>query len=583
MTAPLTIVTAADARYAGCLLQLLANLERRGILRTHAVIAFDLGLSTGQRAAIAKRFPEVDLRGFDLSIWPSHVAPTARTYAWKPIIVAQAAETLSTPLLWLDSATLVRTHLGSVRRAVARDGLFVLRGQTSLRAHCDPQVAAALGAEAPLLDHPEYVSGVVGADAGRPEVMALLRQWRAWALDPSLSAPQNPAHRNDQVLLSLLVLRAQASGHLHLRGVEDVDISAPHPIRCLSTRNKVPSSWPSWAEPISYAYFRAWKAIDQLAHRARRFKATRIDGLHRQIRERYEVRVRRCEAHEGVAAAHDEAAVARRTLLDGASGRVAPLRGGYLADPFPLLRNGRAWLFAEAFDDALNQGHLVAVALDAAGRAAAPQPLDLRYIPEGAEGDGVPMRVVHRSFPFVFTHAGALYMIPETCALRAVDLFVCDDFPRRWRWVRRLLDGVDAADSTVLRHEGRWWLFTSVRPQANAPRALEIHRADDLLRAPFIAHPVNPERRYAEAPHGTGRCAGTWVRDVDGAWLRPVQTSVRRYGEGMCYMRVDRLDPEVFVERPYTGSHPLSALAARLSPHHVAVHDDVVAYDIRTR
>lgn len=583
--APLTVVTGADRRFAGCLAQLLANLARRGVNRAHPVRVYDLGMSVRQRAEIARRYPWADLRDFDLSAWPPHVAPATGTFSWKPIITAQVAEETEAPLLWLDSACLVLADLASVRRAVERDGLFVLRGQTALRAHCDPRVATVLGAEPPLLDHLEYAAGVVGADPRRPAVRALLRQWRAWALDPSLVAAHNPDHRNDQSLFSLLVLRAQASGQIVLHAVDDVDISAPSPTSCLSTRSKVPAWWPGWAEPLSYAYFRVWKTIDQFGHRVRRFKATRIDGLHRWTRERFEVRVGR--------------------LGEPASRVRPPQSASYYADPFLCRRDGVTWLLVEEFRYLENAGRLVARRLYGRAGAGEARPLDLRcalpvvnHTPEPTTGSearppdprcalpesaapGLPMRAAHRSFPFVFESEGRLHLVSESCALKAVDLFVCDVFPHRWRWVRRLLDGVDAADTTLLPHDGRWWLFTSVRAHPDAPRALEIHHVVGLLSDPLIPHPVNADRLYADAPHGTGRCAGTWVRDGDGGWLRPVQASVRRYGEGMRYMRIDTLTPEAFAESPYRGPHPLAALVARVSPHHLATHGDLVAFDVR--
>jgi hypothetical protein len=547
----LVIVTAAAEAYAGCLGRLLRNLERRGLASTHRIVAYDLGLTAARHAALARRFPWCEFRRFDFAAHPPHVALEQRTYAWKPLLLAQVLGETSAPVLWLDSASQVRTDLGAVHAGLARHGLYALRGQSPLRERCDPAVSRALAAPPPLLDEREYVAGAVAFDPAFPAVRALVAEWRRCALDPALLLPRHPRHNPEQAVLSLLILRGVAAGELTL-DPGDIDISSSSPVPWLGSREKLPASWPAWADPLAWLYYRTYAAADQFLIRLRRLKATRINGLHRWPKENFRI-------------------VLDRTSSPGPHVIPAPPLS-YYADPFLWRHEGRAWLFVEQFLFLQNSARLVALPLDDALRAGPPRPIALL----GAAA-------CHRSFPHIFAHDGRLFLLPESSAQRSVDLFVCEEFPDRWRWQRRLLDGVDAADSALLHHAGRWWLFTSVRPTEDAPRALEIHHTDDLLTGRWEPHPINAERRYADAPCSTGRCAGAFVRTADGARLRPVQSSPRYYGQGARVMRLVTLTPDAFHEEEFTGAHPLAALAARVSPHHLSAFDDVIAGDVRTR
>ncbi len=549
--APLVLLSAADEPYAGCLAQLLRNLERRGLARGHRTVIYDLGLAPARRAVLARRFPWVEWREFDFSAQPPHVALARRTYAWKPLLITDVARETNGPVLWLDSACLVRTDLAEVHAALQSQGLYLLRGQTALRERCDPVVSALLGASPPLLDEREFVAGVIGVDPRHAVIRDLLQRWRECALDPAILQPRSPRHLPEQAVLSVLVLQAIAAGHLALTAA-DVDISSPAPAQWVSTRHKVSPAFPTWADPAVQFLQHAGKAGDRLVHRARRFKATRVNGLHRWPKEHFQVYVGREDGTGGVPV-------------------IAP-RWSYYADPFLWRYGDQTWLLAEEFLYAEHTARLVALPIDRERRAGAAEPVHLAGVV-----------AAHRSFPFLFAAEDRLYLLPESSALRAVDLFVSEEFPRRWRWVRRLLDGIDAADSTLLPHAGRWWLFTSVRPHSGAPRTLAIYHTADLLTGEWEAHPINAARRYADAPFSSGRCAGAFVRAPDGSWLRPVQWSRRYYGQGLRFMKIETLTPTEFQETEFTDNHPLAALAQRVSPHHLTAAAGCVAYDVRTR
>jgi len=241
----------------------------------------------------------------------------------------------------------------------------------------------------------------------------------------------------------------------------------------------------------------------------------------------------------------------------------------YFADPFLLRRGDRSYVFFEDFDYLRRIGRISVCEI---GRdLAASPPVTALAEPH------------HLSYPFLFERGGRLFMLPESSHARSIDLYECLDFPSRWVLRRRLLDDVDAADTTLLEDEGRSFLFTSVSEGGSSRfRSLRIFSTHDLLAGPLEPHPVNARGLYSELPFSSGRGAGPFLRHGD-AWLRPVQWSRLFYGEGMRLMRIARLTPTEFAEEPFSDPHPAGELIARYSPHHYSSEGDLAVLDTRDR
>lgn len=283
----------------------------------------------------------------------------------------------------------------------------------------------------------------------------------------------------------------------------------------------------------------------------RRLHATLLSGLYRWPREHFQVFVARADG--------SPPARIRAPLLS------------YYADPFVRVVDGKPWLLLEEFSYRHNRAWLVALPLTAKLEPAGPA---RRIV---LDDDG------YASFPCVFAHGGALWLLPETSAAGRVDLYRCVEFPHRWRSERTLLSRIDAADTTPLWHDGRCWLLTSVRatPRDGGHRSLAIFHADDLLSPRWTAHPVNADGVYADSPFSAGRNAGA-ILPVGGIGLRPVQCSRRYYGESLGWRRIERLTPTEFCERPVAG--PAAAGGVTERPwHHFSMHEDVIAWDVRDR
>ena len=263
---PRTIVTAADHRYARTLCQLLLSIARHTDDDLPRVVIVDLGLTAGDREQLARWFPWCGVEPFRFESLPAHVR-RLDICAWKPVAIDDMLRANSGLVLWLDSATIIREPLDPVFVRIERDGLLTLAGQSPIARWCHDETRRFMGASPEDSSARCRVAGILGFDSSRPDVRAVVSEWRRLALIPSCIDPPGATranHRYDQAIFSLLLART-ALGEPD----GEVDISSPRPIGWASTRNKVAPWVPLACDPIARAYFATYKAVDRALIRAR--------------------------------------------------------------------------------------------------------------------------------------------------------------------------------------------------------------------------------------------------------------------------------------------------------------------------
>lgn len=214
----------------------------------------------------------------------------------------------------------------------------------------------------------------------------------------------------------------------------------------------------------------------------------------------------------------------------------------FYADPFVVRYGGRTILLVEEFPFATQKGIISAVELGADGPIGTPRPV----IETGC----------HLSYPFVFEEDGTLYMIPETSGRRQVQLWRAVEFPDRWEPVAVLIDDIDLGDATLLRADGRYHLFGTVRPAwGSSWDGLAVFTAERLAGpwAPLFAGPAKVDVASAR-PAGRMFPLGEIV-------VRPFQDSSGGYGAGLGFARVDRLDASGYAETPLVTLRPAPPLS----------------------
>jgi hypothetical protein len=201
----------------------------------------------------------------------------------------------------------------------------------------------------------------------------------------------------------------------------------------------------------------------------------------------------------------------------------------FYADPFPYVHQGVHHLFVEDFDHRLGRGVISVTEFDDSGPVHPPQPvLEHR---------------VHLSYPFVLSDGGEVWMIPETMGAGTVELYRAERFPDRWIKESVLLRGLEASDTTVFTHRGRWWMLATVRHGGSCSDALHVWHADRLV-GPWIPHPDNPVLLDISSARPAGR-----VVELDGRLIRPVQDGRNGYGAALAVVEITELNEKRFQQR----------------------------------
>jgi hypothetical protein len=134
----------------------------------------------------------------------------------------------------------------------------------------------------------------------------------------------------------------------------------------------------------------------------------------------------------------------RNPVLTGKS--VSDVPALFVADPF-MVRAGRTWyMFFEVMNRQSRKGEI--------GVATSRDGLHWKY------QQIVLAEPFHLSYPYVFGWENDYYMVPESFQAGAARLYRAVEFPTRWSFIGDLLTGPYFADSSVLRFDDRWWLFT---------------------------------------------------------------------------------------------------------------------------
>lgn len=207
-----------------------------------------------------------------------------------------------------------------------------------------------------------------------------------------------------------------------------------------------------------------------------------------------------------------------------------PPKDRYWADPFPIERGGRHFVFFEELVFAAGRAHIAMVEVGRDGACSAPVL--------------VLQRDYHLSYPFLVEQDGQLFMLPETGENRTVELYRCIEFPHRWRPEKVLLRDVLSADATLHRIGDRWWMFVNIGVDGTETHdELHLYYSDNLLGEwrPHRCNPVKSDVRCA-------RPAGKLFRR-DGVLYRPAQICAPLYGSGVSINRVLQLSPQAYLEQ----------------------------------
>jgi len=205
----------------------------------------------------------------------------------------------------------------------------------------------------------------------------------------------------------------------------------------------------------------------------------------------------------------------------------------FFADPFLFAQGDDIDVFVEELPYATGRGIISVFTVRADGTATAPRPvLEAPH---------------HLSYPHVFAHGGAIWMLPEGHASGGLTLYRATRYPDQWEAVARIVDE-PVHDATLFEHGGRLWIAANTEGPAGARwgsswDSLSLFSAPTLF-GPWTPHADNPVLIDA----GSARPAGA-VFSHKGALYRPVQDCRGGYGIALGIAQITRLDDADFAQQ----------------------------------
>jgi hypothetical protein len=208
-----------------------------------------------------------------------------------------------------------------------------------------------------------------------------------------------------------------------------------------------------------------------------------------------------------------------------------PPNDRFWADPHILRRNGNYYVFFEEASVSSGRGHIAVMRLENDGKFSSPT--------------SVIERDYHLSYPFVFEWQNQTYLIPESAENQTIEIYRCKEFPFEWEYSHNLMENVSAYDTTLLEHEGVWWLFANVQQHAGASTWDELYlfHSDSPIGTNWVPHPLNPV--VSDVRHA--RPAGN-IFTRNGKLYRPSQDCSYRYGYGLNINQIVELSTASYKE-----------------------------------
>jgi len=216
-----------------------------------------------------------------------------------------------------------------------------------------------------------------------------------------------------------------------------------------------------------------------------------------------------------------------------------PPKERFWADPFPVERDGRYFVFIEEYLEKKKKGHISVIEIDREGNGSLPvKVLERDY---------------HLAYPFVFEWKDEFFMIPETSSNRTVELYRSVKFPHEWTLEKVLMADVNAVDATLAELEGRWWLFVNLaETEGNVKNwdELFLFYSESPLGS-WKPHAANPVKSDVRSARPAGR-----IFSRQGHFYRPSQDCSGRYGHALCLNEIQRISPTEYEEREVSRIFP---------------------------
>ncbi|MGM9475677.1 glucosamine inositolphosphorylceramide transferase family protein [Pedobacter sp. GSP4] len=227
----------------------------------------------------------------------------------------------------------------------------------------------------------------------------------------------------------------------------------------------------------------------------------------------------------------------------------------YAADPFVVNIDNAPRIYYEELDFWKGKGEIMMI-----------DGLDFK---NKRKVSGIKPDKIHLSYPYLIEEKDGLYCIPETSETKEIRLYKVDqDHPDQLNQIKVLVSGKAFVDSSLIYHNHKYWLFTSVSGDLDH---LYIYHAA-TIDGQYTGHYQNPipvEKEFC-------RAAGNLFK-VGESLYRPTQNPVKNYGGSIIINEIELLN-----EKEFRASHKFEILpdkAYNKGLHNISFADNMIVID----
>ena len=219
--------------------------------------------------------------------------------------------------------------------------------------------------------------------------------------------------------------------------------------------------------------------------------------------------------------------------------KIIPPKNKFWADPFVLKEAEEYFIFFEEYLNSTKKGHISYLKIDRNGNYSEPEIILVKEY--------------HLSYPFIFKEEDYLYMIPETRGNNSIELYKCIEFPNKWELEKVLMSDIQAVDTTILKKDDTFWLFTNIieNKGASSTDELFLFSSKDLKTDRWEPHHQNPIISDVRCSRPAGK-----VFVYNNEFYRPSQNCAKFYGHSMHVSKIVTLNEQEYKEEVVSSILP---------------------------
>ena len=234
----------------------------------------------------------------------------------------------------------------------------------------------------------------------------------------------------------------------------------------------------------------------------------------------------------------------------------------FWADPFIFNYNSENYIFFENYSYKSKRGKISCGIIKGNQLVEISDVLDLDY---------------HLSYPFIFEENNNIFLIPETCDNKRLEIYKCVDFPCSWELYSNAFNGENIIDAHIYKDQNmQKWLFLNKQENQNSSNNsdLYIYKFDSLKLDDLQPHLQNPVIINSK----TARNGGA-IFKYNNEVFRPSQGNVEGiYGRSLNINKIEKLTINEYIEKTVITTYP-NFKKGLISMHHLHQKDELFVID----